>query len=148
MKRSRNMKIFVDTNILLDVLTEREPFHKDSAIIWTLVEKNLVKGYISAISVNNIYYISKKMKGKATAEKLVDQIMKNFRIISLTYEILKLSRTLSGKDFEDVIQYFSALQKGCDFIITRNKGDFPQKEIEVVEPVEFIEKYNNMQKDI
>jgi predicted nucleic acid-binding protein len=56
------MKIFIDTNVLLDVLIEREPFYKDSAVVWTMVEKNLVKGYISAISVNNIYYISKKMK--------------------------------------------------------------------------------------
>lgn len=138
------MKIFVDTNVLLDVLIEREPFYKDSAVVWTMVEKKLVKGYISAISVNNIYYISKKMKGKSEAEQLMDKVLKDFKIISLTYEIIKLSRTISGKDFEDVIQYFSALQKGCDFIVTRNKKDFPQKEIEVLEPAEFIKKFDNM----
>lgn len=142
------MKIFIDTNILLDVLTGREPFYKNSAIIWSMVEKDLVKGYISAISVNNVYYIVKKQKGKNEAEKLVDKILKDFKIIPLTYEILKFARTMKGKDFEDIIQYFSALQTGCEFIITRNKKDFPKKKLEVVEPGEFIEKFDDMQERI
>lgn len=139
------MRIFIDTNILLDVLTEREPFYKNSAVIWSLVEKGFVKGYISAISINNIYYITRKLKGKSGAEQIVDKVLKDFKIISLTYEILKLSRTIDKKDFEDVIQYFSALQKGCDYIITRNKKDFPQKEIEVIEPADFIKTFEDIQ---
>lgn len=139
------MKVFLDTNVLIDVLTKREPFYSNSAKIWTMVEKNLVKGYISAISVNNIYYIIKKLKGKNEAEQIVDKIIKDFKIISLTYEILKLSRTINKKDFEDIIQYFSALQKGCEFIITRDIKDFPKKEIKVIEPSEFIEKFENIQ---
>lgn len=138
------MKIFIDTNILLDVLTGREPFYKNSAIIWSMVEKEIVKGYISAISVNNVYYIVKKLKGRIEAEKVVDKILKDFKVISLTYEILKLARTMKERDFEDIIQYFSALQVGCDFIITRNKKDFPRKEIEIVDPGEFIEKFDEI----
>jgi predicted nucleic acid-binding protein len=107
------MKIFIDTNILFDVLTEREPFYENSAIIWSMVEKDIVKGYIFAISVNNIYYIIKKQKGTREAEKLIDKILKDFKVISLTFEILKLARTINEKDFEDIIQYFSALQTGC-----------------------------------
>jgi predicted nucleic acid-binding protein len=139
------MKAFIDTNILLDVLTGREPFYENSAIIWSLVEKELVKGHISAISVNNVYYIVKKQKGQSEAEKVVDKILKDFKVIPLTYEILKLARTIKEKDFEDIIQYFSALQTGCDFIITRNKKDFPKKRLEIVDPVEFIEKFDEMQ---
>jgi predicted nucleic acid-binding protein len=138
------MKVLIDTNVLLDVLTKREPFYKDSAVIWTMVDKNLVKGYISAISVNNIYYITRKLKGISEAERIVDKVIKDFRIISLTYEILKLSRTISKKDFEDVIQYFSAIQQGCDFIVTRDTKDFPQKNIKVIEPAEFIKKFENI----
>jgi predicted nucleic acid-binding protein len=104
------MKVFVDTNILLDVLTEREPFYKNSAIIWTMAEKNVFNAYISAISVNNVYYITRKLKGRTQAGQIVDKILEDFTIIALTYETLKLSRTIEGKDFEDVIQYFSA---GC-----------------------------------
>lgn len=114
------MKIFIDTNTLLDVLTGREPFYENSAIIWSMVEKGLLKGYISAISVNNIYYIVKKQIGKSEAEKLVDKILKDFKVISLTFEILKLARTMKEKDF-------------------------PQKKLEIVEPGEFIEKFDEMQ---
>lgn len=135
------MKVFVDTNILLDVLTEREPFYKNSAIIWTMAEKNVFNAYISAISVNNVYYISRKLKGRTQAGQIVDKILEDFTIIALTYETLKLSRTIEGKDFEDVIQYFSAVHSGCDYIVTRNPRDFPGKEIKIFQPHEFLERF-------
>jgi predicted nucleic acid-binding protein len=109
-----------------------------------MVDKNLIKGYISAISINNIYYITRKQKGRSEAERIVDKVLKDFKIISLTYEILKLSRTVDKKDFEDVIQYFSALQKGCEYIITRNTKDFLQKEIKVIKPADFIKEFESM----
>jgi len=77
------MKVLIDTNVLPDVLTEREPFYKNSAVTWTMADKNLVKGYISAVSVNNIYYITRKLKGISEAEKIVDKVIKDFRVISL-----------------------------------------------------------------
>lgn len=132
------MKVLIDTNVLLDVLTVREPFYKNSAIVWSMVEEGLIKGYISAISVNNIYYIAKKLRGVDEAEEIVDKVIRDFNIISLTREILKFSRTISKKDFEDLIQYFSAIHIGCDCIITRNKKDFPNDKMNVMEPAEFI----------
>ncbi len=74
-------KIFVDTNVLLDVLTKREPFYENSAMIWSLVEEGIVEGYISAISVNNVLYISKKLHDLEYAQGLVDKILKDFQII-------------------------------------------------------------------
>jgi len=121
------MKIFIDTNILLDVLTAREPFYENSAVIWSLAEKRQAKGYISAISVNNIYYITKKMIGMDEAESIVDKVLNDFTVLPLTFEVLKLARTISKKDFEDIIQYFSAIQIGCDYIVTRNKRTSPKK---------------------
>jgi predicted nucleic acid-binding protein len=133
------MKVLIDTNVLLDVLTKREPFYNDSAIVWSLAEENIIEGYISAISVNNTYYLSKKLSDKKTANSLVDKILKDFRIIALTYDILKLARTKTG-DYEDLIQYFSAFQKGCEYIITRDPKGFPKKGIKIVEPSDFIKK--------
>jgi predicted nucleic acid-binding protein len=135
------MNVLIDTNVLLDVLTVREPFYKNSAIVWSMVEEGLIKGYISAISVNNIYYIAKKLKGIDEAEEIVDKVINDFKIVSLNHEILKLSRTISKKDFEDIIQYFSALKSGCDCIITRNKKDFPSDKMSIMEPSEFIQKH-------
>ena len=58
------MKVLVDTNILLDVLTKREPFYVDSAKVWTLAREKIIESHLSAISVNNLYYIIKSLKGK------------------------------------------------------------------------------------
>ena len=133
------MKIFVDTNILLDVLTKRELFYGNSAVIWSLVEEGIVEGYISAISANNLFYISKKLRDIEYAQELVDKILKDFQIIELNYEILKLSRTISDRDYEDLIQYFSAIKSGSRYLITRNKDDFPGTGIEILEPAEFLQ---------
>ena len=133
------MRIFVDTNILLDVLTQREPFYQHAAAIWSLVEEGILEGYISAISVNNVYYIARKLNNVEYAQGLVDKILQDFRIIELNYEILRLSRTLSGCDYEDLIQYFSAIKSGSKYLITRNTRDFPEAGIEIIGPEEFLQ---------
>jgi predicted nucleic acid-binding protein len=136
------MKVLIDTNVLLDVLTKREPFYKDSAVIWSLAEENIIVGYISAISVNNVYYITRKLNDEKIAGSLVDKILKDFNVISVTYEILKLARTKDG-DYEDLIQYFSALQNACDYIITRDPKGFPKKGINIIEPTIFLKKISS-----
>ena len=139
------MKIFLDTNILLDVLTKRDPFYNSSAVIWSLIEENIFKGFISAISVNNIFYISKKINNIKYARNIVDKLLSDFKIIELSYEILKLARTINNNsDYEDLIQYFSAFNYGCKYLITRNEKDFPKTGIEVINPDNFI---NNVLKE-
>lgn len=132
------MKIFVDTNVLLDVLTQRTPFYDDAAVVWSLVEQGIVSGSISAMSVNNVFYIARKLKSLEYAQGLVDKILKDFHVIPLDYEILKLARTISNRDYEDLIQYFSAIKSGCTYLITRNKKDFPESGIDLLLPKEFL----------
>lgn len=132
------MKVLVDTNVLLDVLTQRKPFVQDSSRVWSLIHEGLIEAYLSAISVNNLYYIIRKLRDKSTAEEFVDQILQDFGIVPLTKSVLKQSRTLSSKDFEDSIQYFSAIQEGCEILLTRNKKDFPPTGLQVLDPSEFL----------
>ena len=134
------MKILIDTNVILDVLIKREPYYLDSARVWTLTRGKTIEGYLSAISVNNLYYIVNKLKGHKTAASLVDHILEDYEIISLTKNILKQARTIEKKDFEDLIQYFSALQEGCDFLVTRNKKDFPSGGVKVISPQEILKR--------
>ena len=134
------MKILVDTNIMLDVLTQRRLFFRDSARVWSLIHTGLVEGYFSAISVNNLYYIIRKLRDRKTAESFVDDLLQDFEIVSLTKNILKQARTIKGKDYEDSIQYFSAIQEGCEILLTRNKGDFPSLGLQILTPNEFLEK--------
>ena len=134
------MKILVDTNILLDVLTQRPRFYQDAARVWSLIHKGLIEGYLSAISGNNLYYIIRKLRDRKTAESFVDDLLRDFEIVSLTKNVLKQARTIAGKDFEDAIQYFSAIQEGCEMLLTRNKKDFPSGGLQVLSPPEFLAK--------
>jgi predicted nucleic acid-binding protein len=133
------MRILLDTNILLDVLTKRQGHFDSSAKVWTIIHSELVEGFLSAISINNLYYIVRKLQDRKTAEAFVDDILKDFEIASLTKSILKQARTVANKDFEDSIQYFSAIQEGCEVLITRNKKDFPALGLRVLTPDEFLE---------
>lgn len=134
----RNMKTLIDTNIILDVLTKRETFYIDSAKVWTLVREGIIEGCISAISVNNLYYIINKLEGQKAAKSFVDQLLEDFEIIALTKNILKQARTNPQKDFEDLIQYFSAIHEECECIVTRNKKDFPSIGIKIISPAELL----------
>jgi predicted nucleic acid-binding protein len=133
------MRILLDTNILLDVLTKRQGHFDSPAKVWTIIHSELVEGFLSAISINNLYYIVRKLQDRKTAEAFVDDILKDFEIASLTKSILKQARTVANKDFEDSIQYFSAIQEGCEVLITRNKKDFPALGLRVLTPDEFLE---------
>ena len=132
------MKIFLDTNVILDVLTKREPFYIDSSKVLTLVNEKIVSGYISAITINNIYYILRKFKDKETAKNFITEILESFEIISLNKNILNRANKISIDDYEDGIQFFSALDSGCDFLITRNYKDYPKLGIKIMSPEEFI----------
>ena len=136
------MKALLDTNLFLDVILKRDTHFQSSSIIWSLVSEKKLIGFISAISINNLHYILKKIIEISLVENFIDQLLEEFEIIPLTAQILKQARSLPGKDYEDIIQYFSAINSNCNFIITRNKEDFPQKGIKVLSPSEFLDWFN------
>lgn len=139
------MRLFVDTNVLLDVLLNRQPHHIPSAKIWTLSQQRVFQGTISAISLNNLFYIIKKLKTKTLAGQFVDQTLTDFEVAPLTLEILQQARTVKKLDFEDLIQYFSAIHAGCEFFITRNKKDFPKTGITLQTPLEFMKHFESLE---
>ncbi|MHB1253375.1 MAG: type II toxin-antitoxin system VapC family toxin [Candidatus Humimicrobiaceae bacterium] len=133
------MRVLLDTNLFLDVILKRDEHYIDSSKIWSLISDKKLKGCISAISINNLYYILRRIIEIKLVEKFIDQILEEFEIVPLTKGILKQARSLKNKDYEDLIQYFSAINFTCDFIITRNKNDFPQIGIRILSPSEFLD---------
>lgn len=132
------MKLFLDTNVMLDFLGERDPFYVSAAKIATLADKRSLQIVVSAISYATISYFLVKYDG---LEKSKDKLRK-FKVIS---EICELDEVIVEKglnsdfsDFEDSLQYFSALRTECDIIITRNGKDFKKSEIPVMSPDEFL----------
>jgi predicted nucleic acid-binding protein len=135
------MRIFLDTNIILDVLAKREPFYIDSAKVLTLVNENIVQGFISAITINNIYYILNRLKNRETAKNFTTEILNYFEVIPLTKTILEHANRLDVNNFEDAIQYISAIDCQCDFFITRNLKYYPENktnEIKIIAPSDLI----------
>eukprot|EP00831_Metopus_contortus_P023818 TRINITY_DN20930_c0_g2_i1.p1 TRINITY_DN20930_c0_g2~~TRINITY_DN20930_c0_g2_i1.p1 ORF type:complete len:141 (+),score=18.65 TRINITY_DN20930_c0_g2_i1:177-599(+) len=133
------MKIFVDTNILLDVLLYREPFVENAAKIWSMCEKDVVEGYVSSISFNNAHYLIGRIENRLKADKAIRITLDTFRAVPLDERLIRKALDANFHDYEDAIQYFSALQSSADFIITRNVKDFPkQSDIPVLTPEDFI----------
>ena len=132
------MKLFWDTNIMFDFLGERDPFYISAAKIATLADKREVTVVASALSYATINYLLAKYE---SIEKIKDKLRK-FKVIS---EICELDEVIIEKglnsnflDFEDSLQYYSALRTECDIIITRNGKDFKKSQIPIMTPEEFL----------
>ena len=136
-------RIFIDTNIMLDFLGERKPFYQSAAKLATLAEQGKIKMIVSPISYTTInYFLSKNETSEVAKLKL-----RKFKIIS---EICKLDeRTIekglnsSFKDFEDSLQYYSAIDSNCDVIVTRNAKDFKKSLIPVMTADEYLNSIRN-----
>jgi|WetSurMetagenome_2_1015567.scaffolds.fasta_scaffold106448_2 predicted nucleic acid-binding protein len=132
------MRVFVDANVLLDVLANRRPFYRDAARIWTLAESGKIEALISAISFNNVYYVVRKASDRKTAEKAL-QLMRNiFVAVPLTVQILSRAIDAGFSDFEDAIQFHSAVHAGAARIITRDADHFPVADIPAISPAAFL----------
>ena len=132
-------KIFIDTNILLDVAMHRNDFLKQSAAVWADCETRKVQGFVSAISLNNMHYVLKKHIDPATALEDVRLVLHIFTVVPLDESILRLAVDLPHKDFEDAIQTFSAVQAKADCIVTRDRQHFSSNYMPVISPAEYLD---------
>jgi predicted nucleic acid-binding protein len=132
------MKVFIDTDVILDFLYEREEHFKNSVIIMTLLEKELFKGYISSLIIWNLFYILSKYIGEKEARRKIRSFRTIINIIPIDGKIIDVALDSNIKDFEDSIQYFAAKNEGVDIIVTRNKKDYPRGSVSIMSPTEFI----------
>lgn len=133
-------KLFLDTNVVLDLLGEREPFYASAARIATLADKGKLKLNVSALTYSTVYFLlSKFEKGDVVKDKI-----RKFRVISetsdLTDKIIAKGLSSKFKDFEDALQYYCAVEADCNLLISRNGKDFKASEIPVMTPDEFLSK--------
>jgi predicted nucleic acid-binding protein len=130
--------LLVDTNIIIDLLSKREPFYNFAAILFSLADKKLVKLNLSSLSFANTHYILTR----EIPENETREVLRKFKILvnvlALDDKIIDLSLNSNFKDFEDAIQYYSAIENNLDGIITRNRKDFRKSKIPVLTPEEYI----------
>lgn len=135
------MKILLDTNIVLDLLLEREPFCNEAKNIFTMIESNKISGFLCATSITTIYYLINKSVDKSKSDEIVDKLLQLFNITDVNKNILINSLKNNGKDFEDSVIYTSAEYFNIDVIITRDKKGFNKSNIKVLKPSDFLEEY-------
>lgn len=117
-------RLFLDTNIVIDFLGERERFYEPAAKILTLADKKEIEILISPTSVTTVYYVLSKFESSKIALEKIRKFKMLCHISIMDDEVVEKAINSNFKDFEDAMQYFSSLSSNCDIIITRNEKDF------------------------
>lgn len=133
--------IFVDTNIIIDLLAKREPFYKDAQDLFTLSDKKEIQLCISSLSFANAYYAIAKHHKDVDAKKYLAKFKVLVKVLPLEDKAIELSLASDFNDFEDGLQYFVAMDNASDMIITRNKKDFKNSKIPVMTAGEYLIKH-------
>ncbi len=131
-------KIFIDSDVILDLLAKREPFYPYAAELFSLVEKGKIKAYVSAIIITNLHYVLRKLTNKEQAIKSLQKLKLLVKILPVDEKIIDLALASEFKDFEDSIQYYVAKENGIDFLLTRNKKDYKTADITILTPEEYL----------
>ena len=131
-------KILFDTNIILDIALKRDPFFEDAYQLFDLIDKKVIIGGITASTITDIYYISKKEKGHIKSIEFISGLIEILQIAGIDKEVIINALNSSMHDFEDAIQVSASEINGMDIIITRNKSDFQNSTIPVNTPKEFL----------
>jgi len=134
-------EFFIDTNVLIDLVIEREPDATYVAELFNIAEEKYIVMNICAMSYNNVFYIVRKRFGRDKAKTTIKMISDITKCIPVDHVIIKHAMLSQFRDFEDAIQYFCAFQiPKCEAIITRNAKDFKLSAIPVMSPYEFLRK--------
>lgn len=132
------MRFLIDANIVLDVLQKREPYWKDSSVIWKLCETEQVEGYVSTLTFANLMYVMRRELDPAQIRDVLDKLRLIFRFADFTAADMEKAAEMGWDDFEDAIQAATAERIMADSIITRNVRDFRNSKVIAFTPSEYI----------
>lgn len=132
------MKVFLDTNVLIDYLNKREPFFAESSQIMDLCISRQVEGILSSLSIINAAYIMRKAYPENSLLFKILWLSEKFEICSIGQESIRRAAESRPFDFEDAVQYFAALQADSDIIVARDVKGFAGFDMPVMTPAEFL----------
>ena len=131
--------LFLDTNVLMDILANRIPFYESSSKVYKLGLNKKCNLFTSSNTINTLHYLLKKFIGEQDIRKALDEITDIVSVIPVNLDMIKKSLKSNHKDFEDAIQIYSAQPiKGMDCIVTRDLKDYKNSEIQVYTPDQFL----------
>lgn len=130
--------IFVDTNIVIDLLQKRPEYYKEAQELFTLADKKELKLNISALTIANTYYLLSRHYNVNDTRKIISQFKVLFNILAIDDKIIELSLSSDFRDFENGIQYYTAIENNMTHIITRNKKDFKSSILPILTAKEYL----------
>jgi predicted nucleic acid-binding protein len=138
-------RIFLDTNIVLDILLQREPFYANAAAIWLKIESNEMEGLVSLQSLGTIFCLLRKRMDTPTARKALQTMCRVVEIADSPAQAGHMALQSMQPDFEDALQYAIAVLAKAECLITRNSSDFPKRgKVPVLTPEEFLRKQQDL----
>jgi len=131
-------RVFVDTDIILDLLANREPFYIYSASIFSMADNREIEINVSSLSFSNLNYILSRQFWSIQAKKKLLKFKTLVTVLSVTDKVIDLALSSDFKDFEDAIQYFTATKNNIKTLLTRNLKDYKSAEIPVMTAEHFL----------
>ena len=136
-------KLFIDTNIVIDLLARREPFFEESANLFSLADKKIIELSISSLTIANTSYTLLRQMDSGKAKAVLRKLRLIVKILPLDDKIIGLAlNDDSFSDFEDGLQHFTAIENSQDIIITRNLKDFKNSKLPAMTANQFLETMN------
>jgi len=131
-------KVFLDTDVILDLLTEREPHFETAVELFLQIQDRTIQAYTSPVIIANIFYILNKHLGRKKAIQSLIKLKSLVKVLNCGDRVIELALSSDFKDFEDAIQYYTALENNIDILITRNVKDYKTANITISTPLEYI----------
>ena len=132
-------KLLIDTNIIIDLLAKREPFYTEAAMLFTLADKQKLTLCVSSLSFANVNYILLQSKKSEEAKQILRKLKLIVDVLSLDEKIVGLALNDNEfRDFEDALQYYSAIESSAEIIITRNLKDFQKVKLPVMSAAQYL----------
>lgn len=132
-------RVLVDTNIVIDLLAKRKGFSDEAAELFSLSDKNMLKLVVSSLTFANTNYVLSNQKTAKETREILRKFKVLVEIVNLDDKIIELALSNDEfSDFEDGLQYYSALENNVDIILTRNKKDFKNSKIPVLTAKEYL----------
>ena len=131
-------RVLIDTNVILDIGLKRQPFFESSSEFFYLIDQNKIAGYVTATTITDIYYISKKETNSEIAIHFISGLLEIVDIVGVDKDVIIKALHSEMKDFEDAVQVSAAEYNEIKILVTRNKADFTECGLEIFTPTEFL----------
>jgi predicted nucleic acid-binding protein len=141
--KTQPVKVLLDTNIILDVALERQPFLGASEQILVFAEQGQIEGYISASTFGDLYYVIRKNKGRESALDFLRNISCFCQVATVDQSAISMALVTNFRDFEDAIQHSTAVVNHLEAVVTRNPQDFVGAALLIMTPDILIQAINS-----